>query len=144
MEPRYNDVPRDRQHYIVLSGYRFKRIPNTTILRLKQSKLSSYRGIFHLFLEHGGKFAVRLSGKQRNKGIGLEIPATYTFQLHRKLFGSRLKRLPFLSSRVMIGFYRYTCIGVNFKFGLQDCDRYIGDIVIPWIVKPGYCSIHLL
>ena len=79
------------------------------------------------FLEHGGKLAVRLSGKQRNKGIGLEIPATYTFQLHRKLFGSRLKRLPFLSSRVMIGFYRYTYIGVNFKFELQDCDRCIGD-----------------
>ena len=37
-------------------------------------------------------------------------------------------------------FYRY--IGVNFAFRLQDCDRYIGDIVIPWIVKPGCCSIH--
>ena len=37
-------------------------------------------------------------------------------------------------------FYRY--IGVNFTFGLLDCDRYIGDIVIPWIVKPGFCSIH--
>ena len=41
-------------------------------------------------------------------------------------------------------FYRY--IGVNFTFGLLDCDRYIGDIVIPWIVKPGlfhtlYCKI---
>ena len=37
-------------------------------------------------------------------------------------------------------FYRY--IEVNFKFGLLDCDHYIGDIVIPWIVKPGFCSIH--
>ena len=37
-------------------------------------------------------------------------------------------------------FYRY--IGVNFTLGLQDCDRYIGDIVIPRIVKPGFCSIH--
>ena len=37
-------------------------------------------------------------------------------------------------------FYRY--IGENFAFGLLDCDRYIGDIVIPWIVKPGFCSIH--
>ena len=36
--------------------------------------------------------------------------------------------------------YRY--IGVNFTFGLLDCDRYIGDIVIPWIVKSGFCSIH--
>ena len=39
-------------------------------------------------------------------------------------------------------FYRY--IGVNFTFGLQDCDRYIGDIVIPGIVKPGFCSIHFI
>ena len=37
-------------------------------------------------------------------------------------------------------FYRY--IGVNFTFGLLDCGRYIGDIVIPWIVKPGFCSMH--
>ena len=37
-------------------------------------------------------------------------------------------------------FYRY--IGVNFTFGLLDCDRYIGDIVIPWIVKPGFCDTH--
>ena len=27
-------------------------------------------------------------------------------------------------------------------FGPLDCDRYIGDIVIPWIVNPGFCSIH--
>ena len=27
-------------------------------------------------------------------------------------------------------------------FGLLDCDRCIGDIVIPWIVKYGFCSIH--
>ena len=37
-------------------------------------------------------------------------------------------------------FYRY--IGVNFMFGLRDCHCYIGDIAIPWIVKPGFCSIH--
>ena len=37
-------------------------------------------------------------------------------------------------------FYRY--LGVNFTFGLLDCDHYIGNIVIPWIVKPGFCSIH--
>ena len=37
-------------------------------------------------------------------------------------------------------FCRY--IGVNFKFRLLDCDRYIGDIVISWIVKTGFCSIH--
>ena len=37
-------------------------------------------------------------------------------------------------------FYRY--VGVNFTFGLLDCDRYIRYIVIPWIVKSGFCSIH--
>ena len=37
-------------------------------------------------------------------------------------------------------FYRY--IGVHFTFGLLDCDSHIGDIVITWIVKPGFCSIH--
>ena len=37
-------------------------------------------------------------------------------------------------------FYRY--IGVNFTFGLLDCDLYIGNIVIPWLVKPGFCSTH--
>ena len=37
-------------------------------------------------------------------------------------------------------FYRY--IGVNFTFWLQDCDRCIGDIVIPRIVKPGFSSRH--
>ena len=39
-------------------------------------------------------------------------------------------------------FYRY--IGVTFTFGLQDCNRYIGNIVIPRIVKPGLRSIILL
>ena len=52
-----------------------------------------------------------------------------------------LKCLPFLSGCVHDQFYRY--IGVNFTFGLLDCDRYIGDIVILWIVKSGFCSIHL-
>ena len=37
-------------------------------------------------------------------------------------------------------FYRY--VGVNFTFGLLKCDGYIWDIVIPWIVKSGFCSIH--
>ena len=35
--------------------------------------------IFHLFLKHGGQISVKVIGKRRNKGIGLEIPATYTF-----------------------------------------------------------------
>ena len=38
---------------------------------------------------------------------------------------------------------RFYChIGVNFTFGLQDCDRHISDIVKLRIVKPGFCSIH--
>ena len=37
-------------------------------------------------------------------------------------------------------FYHY--IRVSFTFGLLDCDLYIVDIVIPWIVKPGFCSMH--
>ena len=36
----------------------------------------------------------------------------------------------------------YRSVGVNFTFGLLDCDCYIGDIVIPWTVKLGFCSIH--
>ena len=51
-----------------------------------------------------------------------------------------LKCLPSLSGRVMIDFIVIS--GLNFTFGLLDCDRYIGDIVIPWIVRPGFCSIH--
>ena len=32
--------------------------------------------------------------------------------------------------------------GVNFTFGLLDCDRYIRDIVIPGIVKSVFFSTH--
>ena len=39
--------------------------------------------IFHLCLKHGGQISVKVTGKRRNKGIGLEIPATYTFG-HKK------------------------------------------------------------
>ena len=35
--------------------------------------------VFHLFLKHGGQISVEETGKRRNKGIGLEIPATYSF-----------------------------------------------------------------
>ena len=35
--------------------------------------------VFHLFLKHGGQISVEVTGKRRNKGIGLEIPATYSF-----------------------------------------------------------------
>ena len=39
--------------------------------------------VFHLFLKHGGQVSVEVTGKRRNKGIGLEIPATYSFY-HKK------------------------------------------------------------
>ena len=39
--------------------------------------------VFHLFLKHGGQISVEVTGKRRNKGIGLEIPATYLFY-HKK------------------------------------------------------------
>ena len=36
--------------------------------------------------------------KRRDKGIGLEIPATYTFQLHKKLSGLiEASAIPFCS-----------------------------------------------
>ena len=35
--------------------------------------------VFHLFLKHGVQISVEVTGKRRNKGIGLEIPATYSF-----------------------------------------------------------------
>ena len=44
------------------------------------------------------------------------------------------------SGRVMINFIIIS--GLIFTFGLVYCDCYIRDIVIPWIVKPGFCSIH--
>ena len=39
--------------------------------------------IFHLFLKNGGRISITVVGKRRDKEIGLEIPATYTFQ-HKK------------------------------------------------------------
>ena len=39
--------------------------------------------IFHLFLKHGGQISVQVTVKRRNKDIGHEIPATYTF-CHKK------------------------------------------------------------
>ena len=46
--------------------------------------------VFHLFLKHGGQISVEVTGKRRNKGIGLEIPATYSFY-HKK--PSKVKKL---------------------------------------------------
>ena len=46
--------------------------------------------VFHLFLKHGGQISVEVTGKRRNKGIGLEIPATYSFYPEKP---SKLKTL---------------------------------------------------
>lgn len=46
--------------------------------------------MFHLILNHSGQISVEVTGKRRNKGIGLEIPATYTFY-HKK--PSKIKKL---------------------------------------------------
>jgi len=45
--------------------------------------LLTLSGTFHLFLKHGGKISVEVTGKRRNKGIGMENPATYRFE-HKK------------------------------------------------------------
>jgi len=46
--------------------------------------------VFHLFLKHGGQISVKVVGKRRNKGVGLEIPAIYSF-FHKK--PSEIKKL---------------------------------------------------
>ena len=46
--------------------------------------------VFHLILNHSGQISVEVTGKRRNKGIGWEIPATYTFY-HKK--PSKIKKL---------------------------------------------------
>ena len=43
-----------------------------------------------LFLKHGGQISVKVVGKRRNKGVGLEIPAIYSF-FHKK--PSKIKKL---------------------------------------------------
>lgn len=45
---------------------------------------------FHIFLKNGGDISVTVDGKRRNKGIGLEIPATYQFK-HKK--ASKINKL---------------------------------------------------
>ena len=34
--------------------------------------------VFHLFLKHGRQISVEVTGKRRNKGNGIEFPATYS------------------------------------------------------------------
>ena len=47
-------------------------------------------GVFLLFLKHGGQISEEVIGKRRKKGIGLNIPATYSFY-HKK--PSKVKKL---------------------------------------------------
>ena len=46
--------------------------------------------VFHLFLKHGGQISVEVTGKRRNKGIGIETLATYSMY-HKK--PSKVKKL---------------------------------------------------
>ena len=46
--------------------------------------------VFHLFLKHGGQISVKVVGKRRNKGVGLEIPAIYSFFYKKP---SKIKKL---------------------------------------------------
>ena len=52
--------------------------------------------VFYLFLKNGGRISVTVAGKRRNKGIDLEIAATYTFY-HKK--PSKLNKLQELLKR---------------------------------------------
>ena len=52
--------------------------------------------VFHLFLKHRGQISVEVTGKRRNKGIGIEIPATYSLY-HKK--PSKVKKLIELNKR---------------------------------------------
>ena len=40
--------------------------------------------VFHLFLKHGGQISVEVTGKQRKKGIGLEINIRFITRSLRK------------------------------------------------------------
>ena len=46
--------------------------------------------VFHLFLKHGGQISVEVTGKRRNKGIGIEFPATYSMYYNKP---SEVKKL---------------------------------------------------
>ena len=50
VEPRHNDVPRDWQNYIVISGYRFNRIPDITMLK-KNNQNYRYIGVFFFHVQ---------------------------------------------------------------------------------------------
>ena len=46
--------------------------------------------VFQLFLKHGGQISAEVTGKRRNKGIGIEFPATYSMYYKKP---SKVKKL---------------------------------------------------
>jgi len=161
VEPRYNDVPREWWNYIIISGYRYKRIPNITILE-KNNHNYRYIGVwvnifFHaqliyIYILYDFYLYAYIVLFKLIVIVIIEIDHMYinifvlrilnktssTRQKYKRLGLVEMSAIPFRSRDDW--FYCY--IGVNFTFGLLKCDRYIGDIVIPWIVKSGFCSIH--
>ena len=61
------------QRFKTIKPVEEKRRRKEVILPLTLSRM------FHLFMNHGGRNSVTVTGKRRNKGAGLEIPETYTF-----------------------------------------------------------------
>ena len=72
--------------------------------------------IFHLFLKHGGQISVQVTGKRWNKGIGLEIPAMYTFCHKKDLKILKLKEL--LNDRNFTGYCTWLLLCFCIKFNV--------------------------
>ena len=55
------------------------------VLRCNSLSMVAFSSIYHsLVLKHGGQILVEMTGKQRNKGIGIEIPVTYSIILSQE------------------------------------------------------------
>ena len=54
------------------------------VLRCNSLSMVAFSSIYYsLVLKHGGQILVEMTGKRRNKGIGIEIPVTYSIY-HKK------------------------------------------------------------
>ena len=72
--------------------------------------------VYYLILNHSGQISVEVTGEQRNKGIGLEIPATYTFY-HKK--PSKTKKLELIKKiRQISRCVKSVSVGIDF---LMSC-----------------------
>ena len=80
MLPKHEPNNPHNTHPVVITRMEGKRKPKQVIVGHVPLTLSRF---FHLVLKHGGQISVQVTGKRRNKGIGFEIPATYTFY-HKK------------------------------------------------------------